>query len=155
MSEKKYERLSGIEEKSVARAMFLLLSDCPYLPDGVPLKFQQGAKEDCIVFFTTQGSKYVQWFIDGGFKAQLNFGVMYKSFPTSNGQRLNSQEVVDDIMGWLEQTDDLPLLTDGRKITKITVSTSAPYVDETGSDNSIGFAANAVMEYKKKVNYRT
>lgn len=150
MSEEKYERLSGIEEKSVAKAMFLLLADCPHLPGGVPLKFQQGETGDCIVFFTMQGSKYVQWFIDGGFKAQLNFGVMYKSFPTSNGQRLNRQEILDDIMGWLEQTESLPLLTDGRKILKITASNSAPYVDETGSDNSLGLAANAVMEYRKK-----
>lgn len=51
-------------------------------------------------------------------------------------------------MRWLENTKDLPLLTDGREITKITASAAVPYKDETGQDTSTVYAAAAVMEYK-------
>ena len=53
-------------------------------------------------------------------------------------------------MKWLESTDNLPLLTDNRTITRITATNAVPYKDETGQDKSIIYAAAAVMEYFKK-----
>ena len=73
----------------------------------------------------------------------------YKSNPKTSPQRINSQAFVGRIMRWLENTKDLPLLTDGRMITKITASGASPYKDETGQDKNTVYAADAVMEYEK------
>ena len=149
MSEEKTYPLNTSEFKAVGKALFSLLSECPHLPDA-PLKYQSIDEKVSVGLFTLPGAKYLRQEIDGSFVAQVRFQVAYKSFPTTNEQRSESQEVIDRIMAWLENTADLPLLTDGRRITEITASNSIPYKDATGEDTSITFAADAVMEYRKK-----
>ena len=149
MSEEKIQPLYATEYKAVGKALLMLLSECPYLPDA-PLKYQSIDEKVSVGLFTLPGAKYLRQEIDGGFVAQVRFQVAYKSFPTTNEQRSESQEVIDRIMAWLENTAELPLLTDGRRITSITASNSVPYKDATGEDTSITFAADAVMEYRKK-----
>ncbi len=149
MSEEKYERLSLSEYELIGRALFELLADCPELPEGVPLKYQTKEKGPCISFLTFDSRK-VKENVQGGFTGQVNFQVAYKSFPTSNGQRINVQSVVDRIMKWFEEVRNYPLLTDGRTITKITVSSSEPFTDSADNDGNVVFAANAVMEYESE-----
>lgn len=150
MSEEKVEYLNSTEFNIVGGALFDLVAACPYIPEGLVPKFQSVDEKVSIGLFTLPGAKYNKWDIAGGFTAQVNFQVAYKSFPTTNEQRLESQAIVDNIVSWLENTESLPLLTDGRKITKITASNSVPYKDATGNDASVTFAADAVMEYRKK-----
>ncbi len=149
MSEEKYERLSLSEYELIGRALFELLADCPELPEDVPLKYQTKEKGECISFLAFD-SKVKKYDITGGFTAEVNFQIAYKSFPTTNGQRMNAQSLVDNIMKWLESVRDYPLLTDGRKITKITASSSEPFTDSADNDGNVVFAADAVMEYRKK-----
>ena len=63
---------------------------------------------------------------------------------------INAQAVVDNITGWLEDVDNLPILTKNRKVTKITASGSFADVEEVEGDKSTVFAANITMEYKKE-----
>lgn len=147
MIEKNYERLSLSEYELIGKALFELLDDCPELPDGVPLKYQTKEKGESICFLTFDSRRTSQN-VQGGFTGQVNFQVSYKSFPTTNGQRINAQSVVDKIMKWFESVRDYPLLTDGRTITKITVSSGGPFTDSADDDGNVVFAANAVMEYE-------
>lgn len=144
------ELLSNAEYTEVCKALFELLFKCPHIPEGLIPQYQSIGEKESIGLFTLPGSKYLGWDISGGFTAQVNFQVAYKSFPTTNAQRLESQSTTDDIMAWLEKVENLPVLTDKRKITKITASNSVPYVDAGGEDKSVTFAANAVMEYRKR-----
>ena len=147
MPEEKYERLSLSEYELIGKALFELLSECPELPEGVPLQYQTKKKGESISFLTFDSRRTSQN-IQGGFTAQVNFQIAYKSFPTTNGQRINAQSAVDKIMKWFEGVRDYPLLTDGRTITKITVSSSEPFTDSADTDGNVVFAANAVMEYE-------
>lgn len=149
MSNEKHERLSLSEYELIGKALFELLADCPELPDGVPLKYQTKEKGESICFFTFD-SRVKKKYVSGGFVAEVNFQIAYKSFPTTNGQRMNAQSLVDKIMKWLEGTKDYPLLTDGRTITKITASGSEPITDSADTDGNVVFVANAVMNYMKK-----
>ena len=150
MSEERIEPLAKKEYDLIGRALLELVSQFPGLPEDVPIRYQSIESTESIGIFNLPGAKYLRWYVDGGFMAQVSFQVAYKSFPTTNNQRINSQALVDDIMAWLENTDELPALTGGRTITKITASNSLPYKDATGEDKSITFAADAVMEYKMK-----
>lgn len=145
------ELLDRKEYETVGRALFDLLASYPHIPEGIVPQYQSIGKKESLGMFTLPGSKYLRWEISGGFTAQVNFQIAYKSFPATNSQRLESQTVVDNIMAWLENIKTLPSLTDGRVITKITASNSIPYTDSTGQDNSVTFAANAVMEYRKRM----
>lgn len=144
------ELLSKTEYNTVGEALLNLIASCPYIPDGITPQYQSIKTDESIGVFTLPGAKYLKWDITGGFTAQVNFQVAYKSFPSNNGGRIDSQSVVDNIMDWLEKIEDLPELSGERIITKITAQNSVPYTDTTGADKSITFAADAVMEYKKK-----
>lgn len=142
------ELLSKTEYNTIGEMLLNLIAQCPYIPEGLTLQYQNIKTDESIGVFTLPGAKYLKKNVMGGFTAQVNFQVAYKSFPSNNGARIKSQSVVDNIMDWLEKVDELPKLSGGRTITRITASNSVAYTDATGEDKSIIFAADAVMEYE-------
>lgn len=145
--EEKTELLSAIECNTVAEALLELVRQCPE-QIGVKAEYDAlGASKSLAVFVAGGRSKKPD--ILGGFSASVNFSVAYKSQPKTSDQRLDRQEIVGEIVKWLETTENLPLLTDNRKITKIT-SLGVPYKGEVEKDGSITYYADAVMEYKKE-----
>lgn len=142
------ELLSKTEYNTIGEMLLTLIAECPYIPEGLTLQYQNIQTGESIGVFTLPGARYLKKNVMGGFTAQINFQVAYKSFPSTNGARIKSQSVVDSIMDWLEKVDELPGLSGGRTITKITASNSVAYTDATGEDKSITFAADAVMEYE-------
>lgn len=152
MPEEIKERLSKTEYDKVGEMLLELIAECPFIPadlQGTPNIFYQSmGTGKCIGILTLPGAKYVKKNVLGGFTAQVGFRVAYKSSPKNNLQTINAQSVVDDIMGWLEDTDNLPNLSNGRTITKITASNS--FLDDVGDDKSTVFSADAVMEYESE-----
>lgn len=147
----KIEPLSATEYDIIEKALWELVKQYPKEqidPDVTAQYDELDAGVSLAVL--VDGGRYKSHDIIGGFTAEVNFRVAYKSNPKTSPQRINSQAFVGRIMRWLENTTDLPLLTDGRKITKITASTAVPYKDETGHDASTVYAAPATMEYRKK-----
>lgn len=142
------ELLSKTEYNTIGEMLLNLIAECPHIPKGLTLQYQNIQTGESIGVFTLPGARYLKKNVLGGFTAQINFQVQYKSFPTGNGTRIKSQSVVDSIMNWLEKVDELPGLSGGRTITKITASNSVAYTDAKGDDKSITFAADAVMEYE-------
>lgn len=148
---KKYGLLSTTECSTIQEALWNLVKQYPLEisdPNVVAQYDALGAKESLAVFVL--GGRYKSKNVQGGFSAEVNFRVAYKSEPTSSELRLESQTFVGKIMKWLENTKDLPRLTDERAITKITASVVVPYKDETGTDKSTVYAADAVMEYESE-----
>lgn len=147
----KIEPLSATEYDIIEKALWELVKQYPKEqidPDVTAQYDELGAGVSLAVL--VDGGRYKSHNVLGGFTAEVNFRVAYKSNPKTSPQRINSQAFVGRIMRWLENTKDLPLLTDGRVITKITASGAVPYKDETGQDKSTVYAAPATMEYKKK-----
>lgn len=142
------ELLSKAEYNTIGEMLLNLIAKCPYIPEGMVPQYQSITTDPSIGLFTQSGAKYLKKNVMGGFTAQVKFQVAYKSFPTGNEGRINSQAVIDRIMEWLENVDELPALSGNRVITKITASNSVAYTDTTGEDKSITFAADAVMEYE-------
>lgn len=145
------ESLSTTEYNIIEEALWDLVRNYPRQSGDPDIKAEYdalGANRSLAVF--VDGGRYKSRNIIGGFTAEINFRVAYKSNPTTSDLRIDAQAYVGRIMKWLENTNDLPLLTDGRKITGITSSMPMSYKDETGQDKSTVYAADAVMEYKKK-----
>lgn len=155
MSEEIKEELSKKEYKKVGDMLLELIAGCPHIPEDLKGKddgilYQTRGTNKCISVLTVPGAKYVSHDIAGGFTAQVSFQIGYKSFPTTNEQRINAQAVVDSIMDWLEDVENLPKLSGGRIIKEITASNSFASIDDVGDDKSTVFAADAVMQYRKK-----
>lgn len=148
LSEEK-EPLSKQEYDKIGNLLLDLVKGCPSIPEKVPVQYQSIDTVESIGIYTLPGAKYLKRNVIGGFTAQIKFQIAYRSFPTSNNQRINSQAKVDTIMNWLEEYGKMQKLSGGRTITKITASNSLPYKDNAGGDKSTIFAADAVMEYEK------
>lgn len=145
----KIEPLSATEYDIIEKALWELVKQYPKEqidPDVTAQYGELGTGVSLAVF--VNGGRYKKRYLSGGFVAEVNFSVMYKGNPQTSPQRINSQAFVGRIMRWLENTKDLPLLTDGRTITKITAS--GTYDGGTTQDKSTIYAADAVMEYYKK-----
>lgn len=153
MSEEVKEQLSKQEYDKVGDMPLELVKACPEVPQDLKDKeegilYQSMSTGRCLGIVTLPGAKYVKKNVLGGFTAQVSFQIVYKSLPTTNNQRIDAQNTVDQIMGWLEDVKGLPSLTGGRTVTKITAESSFSSKDEVGNDKSVVFAADAVMEYE-------
>lgn len=145
----KIEPLSATEYDIIEKALWELVKQYPKEqidPDVTAQYDELDAGVSLAVL--VDGGRYKSHNVLGGFTAEVNFRVAYKSNPKTSPQRINSQAFVGRIMRWLENTKDLPLLTGGRVITKITATNAVPYKDDTGQDKSTVYVAAAVMEYE-------
>lgn len=151
MANEQIELLTATEYDTVEKALFELVKQYPRQEGDPDIKPEYDAlgKDKSLAIFVL-GGRYKSKNVIGGFTAEVTFRVAYKSLPTTSNLRIDAQAFVGRIMRWLENTKDLPLLTDGRAITKITASGAVPYKDETGQDKNIVYAADAVMEYEKE-----
>lgn len=144
----KIEPLSATEYDIIEKALWELVKQYPKEPNGPDVEVKYGELDaGTSIAVAANGGRYTGHDIIGGFTAEVNFSVAYKSNPKTSPQRINSQAFVGRIMRWLENTKALPLLTDGRVITKITAS--GTYDAGTTQDKSTIYAADAVMEYEK------
>lgn len=149
MSEEVKERLSKSEYEKVGEMLLELIADCPYIPPDTKIKYNSKDVGTCVYIITAGGSIKSKDVL-GGFTAELTIQIAYQSFPRGNKQMIDAQDVVDNITSWLEDIENLPKLTDNRTITKITAGGSFPNVEEVEGNQATVFAANVVMEYKKK-----
>ena len=152
MPEEIKERLSKTEYNKVGEMLLELISECPYIPKDAKVKYNSKDVGKC-VYIITAGGSIKKRNVLGGFTAELTIQIAYQSFPQGNGQMINAQAVVDNITSWLEDVENLPSLTENRKVTKITASGSFPDVEEVEGDKSTVYASNIIMEYRKEVNW--
>lgn len=145
----KIEPLSATEYDIIEKALWELVKQYPkeQIDPDVTAQYDE-LKSGLSLAVFVDGGRYKSHNVLGGFTAEVDFRVAYKSDPRTSPQRINSQAFVGRIMRWLENTKDLPLLTGGRTITKITVTNTVPYKDDTGQDKSTVYVAAAVMEYE-------
>ena len=134
------------EVNTIGEALLNLIAGCPDKPD-VPLQYNSIKAEESIGIFTGKGTFKPD--VLGGFSAKINFQVAYKSFPNANGQSIKAQETVNKIMKYLTKAN-LPQLSGGRTILKVTVSDAVPFKEAVEKDNAITYVSDGVMEYEKE-----
>lgn len=149
MEAEKVERLSPEEYELIGNALYELMKRCPYIPNNTELGYQIRAKGISLSLVTVSSVVRSRDVLDG-FIAEVRFQISYKSFPSTNLQRMNAQAVLDKIIKWFTELTEYPELTEKRKITSISAAPSLPFVDRADADGNVVFAADAVMEYKKK-----
>lgn len=144
------EVLSSKEYDMIGKALWELVKQYPCQSEDPDLTAEYDAfgSESSIAVFTLPGGHYKSHNVLGGYTAEIEFRVAYKNHDNTSLQRVDAQAYVGRIMSWLENTKDLPRLTDGRTITKITAKTVIPYKDETEKDMNTVYAVDAVMEYE-------
>lgn len=155
MTEEK-ERLSKTEYDKVGEMLLELIAECPYVPQAVRNVPQgMGILIDSTgtglgLFILTDGGRVKQRYISGSFVAAINMQIAYQSKADTNSKRINAQETVNKITGWLGDLDNLPKLTGNRTITKFDSSGAYASRETTTQDGYVAFVADVTMEYMKK-----
>ena len=153
MTEEK-ERLSKTEYDKVGEMLLELIAECPHVPQSVKNVPQgQGILIDSIgtglgLFILTDGGRVKKRNVLGGFEAVVNMQIVYQSKSDTNSKRINAQDTVDKITGWLGDLENLPKLTDNRTITKFDSSGARSSRSDTTSDGYVKYASDVVMEYE-------
>lgn len=152
-------QLNSIEESQIRKALFQLFTECPFIPENVSKKYGDMGK-DSIGMFSQQGSgRYLKKYVSGSYEAQFPFFLRYRAQPTTNGTRLNAEELLDSIAQWMcgnkvrynsqdYQMAAFPALTDGRRVEQI--ESGNIFMAEKAEDGTIDYQVTMNLKYSKK-----
>lgn len=65
-------------------------------------------------------------YVDGSYSAQYQFGIMYRALPTSSGERLDVETLLNEVGAWAEEHP--PELGEGMTVTDVERITPAALV---------------------------
>lgn len=111
--------VSAREQDGVSRAVI------SWLKERIPeIEFEYLPPERSGASLTTvQGAYKTEQYIDGSYKAQYQFGVMYRSLPTSTGERLDAEALLNELGAWAEENP--PDLGEDKTVTSVERTTAA------------------------------
>lgn len=154
MAEEVKEKLSKSEYDKVGEMLLELIAECPHVPQAVRnVPHGMGILIDSTstglgLFILTDGGRVKKRNVLGGFEAVINMQIAYQSKADTNSKRINAQETVNKITGWLGDLENLPKLTGNRTITKFDSSGAYASRETTTQDGYVAFVADVVMEYE-------
>lgn len=109
-SEKPMVLVPGEEEQEVGRALLLWLNTYPDLPVA-RINFEFLAEDTPgIMLSTIQAAVKTRQYIMGGYEAQYQFKLVYRTQPNDNDSRLAADEVLNSIGVWAETEETKPNL---------------------------------------------
>lgn len=115
--------VSSGEQEQISRLLLAWLNQFPdkpvtlinyeFLSDGVP----------SMALSTIQAAYKTKKYITGGYQAQYQFKVIYRVQPSTNNDRLKSDELLNALGDWATDRADLPALGDGIRCLKVEATT--------------------------------
>lgn len=158
-NQKQVELLSAEEQDAIGKALYLLTLGCPAIPSGVNVRYGD-ISGNTIGIFPQKGAVITVHYIDGGFKAQFPFLLLYRSKPTTDNDRIAREETLGNIARWMSgrkitvnnmeyALSEYPQLSDGRKIIEIEQLQTA-YLAGKLEDGNVDFSVNMRLDYKKR-----
>lgn len=110
-SEKVLTLVSADEEQEVGRALLLWLNG--YMDKPVPRIYFEFLPADGpgMMLSTIQAAYKTRQYITGGYEAQYQFKIVYRTQPDDDDSRLTADEVLNNIGAWAERSALKPELT--------------------------------------------
>ncbi len=131
-SEKPLEAVPSYEQEQVSRGLLAWLNQYTGFPAGVKRFDFEFLEEDkpCMALSTIPGTYIIKRYVGGDYRAGYQFKLIYRGQPTTNGDRLKMDEVLDAIGDWAARSCrernprlwDKPNIGAGKQIQKITVN---------------------------------
>jgi len=158
-NQKQVEILSVEEQDAMGKTLFLLIQKCPVIPKGVNVRYGD-ITGNTISIFPQKGAVVTARYINGIFKAQFPFMILYRSKPTTDNDRIAREETLGNIARWLSgrkitvnnseyMLSEYPQLSEGRKITGIE-QLQTVYIAGKLEDGNVDFSVNMKLDYKKR-----
>lgn len=123
-SEKPLEAVPSYEQEQVSRGLLAWLNQYTGFPAGVKRFDFEFLEEDkpCMALSTIQGTYIIKRYVGGDYRAEYQFKLIYRGQPTTNGDRLKMDEVLDAIGDWAAHRRDRPDIGAGKQVQRITVN---------------------------------
>lgn len=153
--EAKFEYVSATESDQVSRKLLVWLNQYTGFPAGVrSIDFEYlGEDKPCMALSTIQGAYKTISYITGSYEAQYQFKLIYRSQPSSNGDRLKMDEILDRmadtaVFRAIEENDP-PDIGEGLEVTALSCDTRSGFFGryENGDEDH---QILMTMEYKRK-----
>lgn len=97
----------GDEEQQVGRSLLRWLRTCPSIP--VEIEFEHLPDDTLgMMLSNIQAAYKLEQYIDGGYLAQYQFRLVYRSQPNDNNSRLAADEILNAVGAWAERAENRP-----------------------------------------------
>lgn len=118
------EAVPSYEQEQVSRGLLTWLNQYQYFPPGVKRFDFEFLEEDkpCMALSTIQGTYITKRYVGGDYMAEYQFKLIYRSQPTTNGERLKMDEVLDAIGDWAAHRRDKPDIGENKQLQRIVVN---------------------------------
>lgn len=149
----KVNYVSGMEQDQISRALLIWLNEYPKKPAGVSrIEFEfLPADGTGMSMSTVQASYKTNEYISGSYDAQYQFALLYRVQPERSGDRLNADEILNDLGRWADNREDMPVLGTNIKVTSIDRNSTAAMIGRY-EDRSEDYQILMQMEYEVKNN---
>lgn len=110
MERKAKTLVPGDEEQLVGRSLLRWLRTYPNLPADIEFEH---LPDDAVgmMLSSIQAAYKLEQYIDGGYLAQYQFKIVYRSQPSDNNSRLAADELLNAIGAWAERRENRPSIT--------------------------------------------
>ncbi len=112
-SERPLTVVSADEEREISRALLAWLNTAPQKPERINFEFLPDDGTGLSVSAIQTAIKTRQY-IGGGYEAQYQFAILYRSQPGDNDSRLEAVEVLNELGEWAEKNAGALLLNNAR-----------------------------------------
>lgn len=118
------ETVPSYEQEQVSRGLLVWLNQYPQFPAGVKRFGFEFLEEDkpCMALSTIPGSYIIKRYVGGDYLAAYQFKLIYRGQPTTDGDRLKMDEVLDAAADWAARRRDRPGIGEGKQVQRITVN---------------------------------
>lgn len=110
-NEKVKALVSADEEQEVGRAILLWINTYPDKPvKTISFEFLPSSGTG-MMLSTIQAAYKTRQYVLGGYEAQYQFAIVYRSKPYDDDSRLRADEVLNNLGSWAERSETKPELT--------------------------------------------
>ena len=112
-NEKQISVVSAAEEREISRSLLAWLNTAPDKPERINFEFLADDGTG-LSLSAIQTAVKTRQYIGGGYEAQYQFSIIYRSQPGDNDSRLRAVEVLNDLGEWAENNTGSLLLENAR-----------------------------------------
>lgn len=143
------EKLTIRDAENAQRGILALVFAYPDFPNGfkadnTTVKWNSIANDKSIGLFPLQGAVYIGKYINGSYKAQMPFQIVFRSSPTSNKANIDAQQLLNDLACWME---DSVIEFKDQHMKLESISRTSPVFGEGQNEKTTDYAVNLQLKY--------
>lgn len=145
--------LNAVEQQSIAKAILNIINTSyPSLPVSKMQYQSLDTRKSSMAIYNLSTSAVDKLYLNGNYLATYRFSVVYRSIPTNTNQRVDCEEILNNLAYWLlslNLNSDIAL-TNGRSIDNISI-TSPPVLYKQYGNGAEDYHVIFALKYKKEV----